>query len=95
MTRAAILITHVRPEEKLLITALQNLGVEPDVILDRDFNFDLTAGGDQLAPSGTRWIDYDVIIERWQRHAQGKATLADDGRTFDALRDERQSAAGK
>ncbi|MDI3469890.1 MAG: DNA modification methylase [Pseudolabrys sp.] len=36
----------------------------------------------------------DVIIERWQRHAQGKATLADDGRTFDALRDERQSTAG-
>lgn len=36
----------------------------------------------------------DVIIERWQRHAQGKATLADDGCTFDALRDERQSAAG-
>jgi hypothetical protein len=35
----------------------------------------------------------DVIIERWQRHARGTATLA-DGRTFDALRDERQSATG-
>lgn len=34
----------------------------------------------------------DVIIERWQRHAQGKATLADDGRTFDALKDERLAA---
>ncbi|MFN3624484.1 MAG: site-specific DNA-methyltransferase [Hyphomicrobium sp.] len=36
----------------------------------------------------------DVIIGRWQRYAQGKGTLADDGRTFDALRDERQSTAG-
>jgi DNA modification methylase len=34
----------------------------------------------------------DVIIERWQRHAQGKATLADDGRTFNALKDERLAA---
>jgi DNA modification methylase len=36
----------------------------------------------------------DVVIERWQRHARGTATLADDDRTFDALRDERQNAAG-
>ncbi|MCL4712802.1 MAG: site-specific DNA-methyltransferase [Pseudorhodoplanes sp.] len=34
----------------------------------------------------------DVIIERWQRHAQRMATLADDGRTFDALKSERISA---
>jgi DNA modification methylase len=34
----------------------------------------------------------DVIVERWQRHAQGMATLADDGRTFDALKSERVSA---
>jgi len=34
----------------------------------------------------------DVIIERWQRHARGTATLADDGRTFDALKDERLAA---
>jgi DNA modification methylase len=31
----------------------------------------------------------DVIIERWQRHAGRAATFADDGRTFDALKDER------
>ncbi len=31
----------------------------------------------------------DVIVERWQRYSQGTATLADDGRTFDALKDER------
>jgi DNA modification methylase len=31
----------------------------------------------------------DVVIERWQRHAGRAATFADDGRTFDALKDER------
>jgi hypothetical protein len=34
----------------------------------------------------------DVIVERWQRYSQGTATLADDGRTFDALKGERLSA---
>jgi DNA modification methylase len=34
----------------------------------------------------------DVIIERWQRHAPGRATLADDGRFFDALKEERLAA---
>jgi len=34
----------------------------------------------------------DVIIERWQRQAGGAATLADDGRTFDALKEERLTA---
>ncbi len=34
----------------------------------------------------------DVIIERWQNHAGSRATLSDDGRTFDALKTERPSA---
>jgi DNA modification methylase len=34
----------------------------------------------------------DVVIERWQRHAGVAATLADDGRTFDALKNERLAA---
>jgi [lysine-biosynthesis-protein LysW]---L-2-aminoadipate ligase len=71
MTRIAMLITHIRPEEKLLITALQNQGVDPDVILDRDFNFDLTAGADQCAPSGLAWSDYDVVIERCVSTSRG------------------------
>ena len=36
----ALLVTHIRAEEKLLITAFRNLGVEPDIILDRDLNID-------------------------------------------------------
>jgi DNA modification methylase len=34
----------------------------------------------------------DVIIERWQRHAGSVAMRAGDGRTFDALKDERLTA---
>jgi DNA modification methylase len=34
----------------------------------------------------------DVIIERWQRHTGNLATLAGDGRGFDALKNERVSA---
>src|SRR5690349_15546279 len=71
MTRIAMLITHIRPEEKLLITALQNQGVDPDIILDRDFNFDLTAGAEQLAPSGIAWNEYDVVIERCVSTSRG------------------------
>ncbi|ARP98178.1 site-specific DNA-methyltransferase [Pseudorhodoplanes sinuspersici] len=33
----------------------------------------------------------DVTVERWQRHTGGMATLAKDGRSFDALKDERTS----
>ncbi|MCB9454416.1 MAG: hypothetical protein H6671_00350 [Anaerolineaceae bacterium] len=42
--RLALLITHIRAEEKLLISAFQNAGIEPDIILDRDLNIDLTSG---------------------------------------------------
>jgi DNA modification methylase len=34
----------------------------------------------------------DVIIERWQRHARSAATLASDGRNFEALKNERLAA---
>jgi [lysine-biosynthesis-protein LysW]--L-2-aminoadipate ligase len=76
MVQIAILVTHIRPEEKLLIGEFQALGVEPDVILDRDFNFDLTGGADQLAPSGRRWSDYDVVLERCVSTSRGTYALA-------------------
>lgn len=67
----AILVTHIRPEEKLLIEAFKAQGIEPDVILDRDLNFDLTAGGEQSAPSGIAWQEYDVIMERCVSTSRG------------------------
>jgi [lysine-biosynthesis-protein LysW]--L-2-aminoadipate ligase len=74
--RVAVLVTHIRAEEKLLIEAFQAAGLNPDIILDRDFNFDLTAGGEQLAPSGVAWSAYDVVVERCISTSRGMYALA-------------------
>ncbi len=69
--RVGILVTHIRAEEKLLITAFQARGVEPDIILDRDVNLDLIAGAGQLAPSGVAWGEYGVVLERCVSTSRG------------------------
>lgn len=74
--RVAILLTHVRAEEKLLIQAFEARGIEPDLILDRDLNFDLTAGPAQPAPTGRAWRDYDVVLERCVSTSRGLYALA-------------------
>lgn len=74
--RIGIVITHVRAEEKLLITAFQEQGIEPDIILDRDLNFDITAGPGQLAPTGIAWRDYAIVLERSVSTSRGLYTLA-------------------
>ncbi len=74
--RVAIVISHIRPEEKLLITAFQSQGVEPDVIVDREINLDITAGAEQLAPSGVAWREYDLIMERSVSTSRGLYLLA-------------------
>ncbi|MBZ0287340.1 MAG: lysine biosynthesis protein LysX, partial [Anaerolineae bacterium] len=74
--RVGILITHIRAEEKLLISAFEERGIQPDIILDRDLNFDLTAGGDQLAPSGAPWSAYGVVMERAVSTSRGLYALA-------------------
>jgi [lysine-biosynthesis-protein LysW]---L-2-aminoadipate ligase len=72
----AVLVTHIRAEEKLLIQAFESAGVQPDVILDRNLNFDLTAGPEQPAPSGQSWQDYDVVLERCVSTSRGLYALA-------------------
>ena len=74
--RIGVLITHIRAEEKLLINAFQEQGIEPDILLDRDLNFDLTAGPGQMAPSGVPWQDYDLLMERSVSTSRGLYTLA-------------------
>jgi [lysine-biosynthesis-protein LysW]--L-2-aminoadipate ligase len=74
--RLGILITHVRAEEKLLISAFQQRGIEPDLILDRDLNFAVTEGPEQLAPSGVAWRDYDLVLERCVSTSRGLYALA-------------------
>lgn len=74
--QTALLITHMRPEEKLLLAAFAARGVTPDVILDRELNFDLTAGPEQPAPSGRPWSAYDLVIERCVSTSRGDYALA-------------------
>ena len=74
--RIGVLITHIRAEEKLLITAFQERGIEPDVMLDRDLDFDLTAGADQRAPSGLPWQAYALVMERSVSTSRGLYALA-------------------
>ncbi|MCA9905414.1 MAG: 30S ribosomal protein S6--L-glutamate ligase, partial [Anaerolineae bacterium] len=74
--RIAVLITHVRQEEKLLFAAFEARGIHPDVIADGDLNIDLTAGPEQFAPSGVPWQAYDLIFERSVSTSRGLYALA-------------------
>jgi [lysine-biosynthesis-protein LysW]---L-2-aminoadipate ligase len=69
--RTAILVTHIRPEEKLLVEAFRARGIEPELIADRDVNIDLTAGAEQSAPSGRPWSDYAIVLERCVSTSRG------------------------
>ncbi len=74
--RIAFLVTHLRVEEKLLVNAFREAGVEPDILLDRDLHFDVTRGAEQLAPSGVAWSDYDLVLERCVSTSRGLYALA-------------------
>lgn len=74
--RIALLITTLRAEEKLLLAAFEAHGITPDVILDRDLNFDLTAGAEQPAPNGIAWRAYDAVFERCVSTSRGLYALA-------------------
>ncbi|MCA0456014.1 MAG: lysine biosynthesis protein LysX [Chloroflexi bacterium] len=74
--RVGIIISHIRPEEKLLISAFQARGVEPDIISDREINLEITAGPEQLTPSGVPWNAYDLIMERSVSTSRGLYMLA-------------------
>lgn len=71
----AIIITHIRAEEKLLINAFEQRGITPDIILDRDLNFDVLAGPTQHSPAGRAWQDYALVLERCVSTSRGLYTL--------------------
>ena len=52
--RVALLVTHIRAEEKLILAAFNRRGISPDIMLDRELNFSIAQGPEQLAPSGRR-----------------------------------------
>ena len=74
--RVAMLVTHVRAEEKLLLEALAAAGLVCDVLLDRDLCLDLVAGAEQPAPSGHPWREYDLTLIRTVSQSRGLAAAA-------------------
>lgn len=74
--RIGILVTHIRAEEKLLVQAFQANGIQPDILLDREVNLDLTGGAEQTAPTGAAWRDYALILERCVSTSRGLYLLA-------------------
>lgn len=74
--RVALLVTHIRAEEKLILAAFNKRDISPDIILDRELNFDISRGSEQLAPSGSAWSAYDLIFERCVSTSRGMVALA-------------------
>ena len=74
--RVALLVTHIRAEEKLILAAFNNRDISPDIILDRELNVEITKGAEQLAPSGIAWHDYDLVFERCVSTSRGMYALA-------------------
>ena len=74
--RVALLVTHIRAEEKLILAAFNKRDISPDIILDRELNFDVTSGAEQLAPSGIAWNAYDLVFERCVSTSRGMYALA-------------------
>ncbi len=74
--RVALLVTHIRAEEKLILAAFNNRDISPDIILDRELNFNISEGPQQLAPSGIAWREYDLVFERCVSTSRGMYALA-------------------
>ncbi len=71
MTKVGVLYSRVRAEEKLLFEALEQRGVDFDLLDDRELVFDLTAGREQ-ADALAR---YDVVVERCINHSRALYSL--------------------
>ena len=74
--RVALLVTHIRAEEKLILEAFNGRDINPDIILDRQLNFEISGGPEQSAPSGVVWRDYDLVFERCISTSRGMYALA-------------------
>ena len=74
--RVAMLVTHMRVEEKLLLQALAAAGLVCDVLLDRELRLDLLAGAEQRAPNGRPWREYDLTLIRTVSQSRGLAAAA-------------------
>ena len=66
--RLAILTSRIRVEEKLLFSALEQRGIDYDILDDRELLFD-------LAQPGERWRAYDAVLCRSISQSRGLAVL--------------------
>ncbi len=69
--RVGILYSRVRPEEKLLFQALDDRGVDFDLLDDRKLNFEISAAPEAIEP----YAAYDVVLERCINHSRALASL--------------------
>ncbi|MEZ4735910.1 MAG: lysine biosynthesis protein LysX [Caldilineaceae bacterium] len=69
--KIAVIHSRVRAEEKLLFAALEQRGLEFDLLDDQDMIFDIT-GGQRYAE---QYSQYDVIVERCINHARALYSL--------------------
>lgn len=63
--RIGVLLSRVRVEEKLIVSALEQRGIEHAIIDDREVIFELGRNG----------FDYDVVIERCINHSRALYAL--------------------
>jgi [lysine-biosynthesis-protein LysW]--L-2-aminoadipate ligase len=70
MVRLGVLLTYLRPEEKLILAAARERGLDVTPLLDRELVLDFAAP--QPADSG---LAVDVVLDRCVAHTRGGYTL--------------------
>lgn len=70
MVRLGVLLTYLRPEEKLILAAARERGIDVTPLFDRELALDLSAAS--AAESG---LAVDVVLDRCVAHTRGGYTL--------------------
>jgi [lysine-biosynthesis-protein LysW]--L-2-aminoadipate ligase len=68
--RLGVLVSHLRTEEKAILTAARQRGVAVTPLFDRELMLDLAASN----AAGSR-LDYDVVLDRCVAHSRSGYTL--------------------
>jgi [lysine-biosynthesis-protein LysW]--L-2-aminoadipate ligase len=69
-TRLGVLVSYLRPEEKSILGAARDRGIEVSPIFDRDLVLDLSS---PYAPGSG--LDFDVVLDRCVAHSRSGYTL--------------------
>ncbi len=69
-TRLGVLISYLRPEEKAILSAARDRGIDVAPIFDRDVILDLSS---RHAPASG--FDFDVVLDRCVAHSRSGYTL--------------------